>query len=176
VVEGMDIDICSSLIHTCICICIYIQTNTCIYIQTPNTNQVIEMLAALPLGECQDKGEADRRLQEMGACVILCLCLYILCTRSFHLKDGHERSDEWTHLHHPTQHTYMYIKSPGLTDPGMRAFALTNLVAPPEGGVRWQINLEGIRRCVIVSMYIWGIGGATCYVCIYVFLYIRMFV
>jgi hypothetical protein len=35
----------------------------------------------------------------------------------------------------------------------MRAFALTNLQQPPqpqegEGGVRWQINLEGIRRCV----------------------------
>lgn len=41
----------------------------------------------------------------------------------------------------------------------MRAFALTNLLAPPEGGVRWQINLEGIRRYVCVFS---GLFGGSC--------------
>jgi len=59
---------------------------------------------------------------------------------------------------HVTPYIYIFHFShpqKGLADPGMRAFALTNIVQAQStplqengGGVRWQINLEGIRRCV----------------------------
>jgi len=39
------------------------------------------------------------------------------------------------------------LQEKGLTDAGMRAFAMTNLLQG-DAGVQWQINLEGIKRLV----------------------------
>lgn len=122
------------------------------------------MLSALPLHECADKAAADQRLQAMGA---LLVGGPWVCLQS--INDGRRRAvtllpppppkaEGSASIAHPRRTiTISQPDSPGLTDPGMRAFALTNLLAPPEGGVKWQINLEGIRRyagmCVCVLCF-----------------------
>ncbi|GAB5033712.1 alpha beta hydrolase [Nannochloropsis oceanica] len=55
------------------------------------------------------------------------------------------------------------LQEKGLTDAGMRAFAMTNLLQG-DAGVQWQINLEGIKSALpeIAAFDVGGVDSSSC--------------